>query len=161
MFCPLCPQDTQLFISSFHSEASLKRADYTAQDFSLQERVRAQVWRCSYPLWTAEVLPTSPCAYVCIPPSRFSASRSTLQHPRHLLRNASRRSIGNAAARQGAEGGAEAARDCKSLKNIWLQCCHELFQLLSVSTLQEKTKGAKEKVILSAATQRSLDRKKR
>lgn len=68
MFCPLYPQDTQLFIGSFHSEASLKRADYTAQDFSLQERVRAQVWRCSYPLWTAEVLSTSPCAYVCIPP---------------------------------------------------------------------------------------------
>lgn len=68
MFCPLCPQDTQLFISSFHNEASLKRADYTAQDFSLQERVRAQVWLCSYPLWTAEVPPTSPCVYVCIPP---------------------------------------------------------------------------------------------
>lgn len=82
MFCPLCPQDTQLFISSFHSEASLKRADYTAQDFSLQERVRAQVWRCSYPLWTAEVLPR---VLMCASPPLFSASRSTLQHLRHLL----------------------------------------------------------------------------
>lgn len=53
----LCPQDTQEFIHSFHSETPLNRVDYTAQDFSLQERVRAQVETCSYPLRTAEVLP--------------------------------------------------------------------------------------------------------
>lgn len=44
----------------------------------------------------------------------FTASRSPLQHPRHLLWNASGRAIRNAAARPGAEGRAEAARDRKS-----------------------------------------------
>lgn len=71
------PQDTQEFIGSFHSDASLKRVDYTAQDFSLQERVRAQVRRRSYPLWTAKVLPTCHCANVCIALLHSSAQPST------------------------------------------------------------------------------------
>ena len=44
-------------------------------------------------------------------------------------------------------------RDCAVLS---LDC-----SLLTVSNLQEKAKGPKERVVLSAATQRSLDRKKR
>lgn len=160
---PSCRQDTQDFISSFHSDASLKRADYTAQDFSLQERVRAQVWWCSYPLWTAEVTLTSPLrVYACVSPlsSQLRAALynihdiffempladrlAMLQHDRELRAERKLREIVNL-----------------WKKNTWLQCCRGLFQLLSVSTLQERIKGAKEKVILSTATQRSLDRKKR
>lgn len=81
----LCPQDTQEFIRSFQSETPLNRVDYTAQDFSLQERVRAQVETCSYPLQTAEVLPSSlfplPLVFMCASFYLLSAPCSPLQHP--------------------------------------------------------------------------------
>lgn len=76
----LCLQDTQEFIRSFQSETPLNRVDYTAQDVSLQERVRAQVETWSYPLQTAEVLLSSPCGYACIF-FLLSAPCSPLQHP--------------------------------------------------------------------------------
>ncbi|XP_056262929.1 centriolar coiled-coil protein of 110 kDa-like, partial [Pseudoliparis swirei] len=48
-------KDTQEFIRSFQTEAPQKRGTCSAQDRSLQERVRAQVRLCSNCLETAEV----------------------------------------------------------------------------------------------------------
>uniref|UniRef100_A0AAY5E840 Uncharacterized protein n=1 Tax=Electrophorus electricus TaxID=8005 RepID=A0AAY5E840_ELEEL len=39
----LLPQDTQEFISTFHTEAPQKKSNLSNQDVSLQERVRAQL----------------------------------------------------------------------------------------------------------------------
>ncbi|XP_054464126.1 centriolar coiled-coil protein of 110 kDa-like [Anoplopoma fimbria] len=98
--------DTQEFIRSFQTEAPQKRSPCSAQDRSLQERVRAQLRAALYdihdiffemPLWDRLAL---------------------LQQDREL----------------------QAERKLRDM---------------------EKAKGPKERVVLSAATQRSLDRKKR
>ncbi|XP_017277244.1 centriolar coiled-coil protein of 110 kDa isoform X2 [Kryptolebias marmoratus] len=98
--------DTQEFIRSFETEAAQKRGTYSAQDLSLQERVRAQLRAALYDVH--DIFFEMP----------LSDRLAVLQQDREL-------------------------RAERSLRDL------------------EKAKSPKERVSLSAATQRSLDRKKR
>ncbi|XP_026216665.1 centriolar coiled-coil protein of 110 kDa [Anabas testudineus] len=98
--------DTQEFIRSFQIEASQKKCNYSAQDLSLQERVRAQLRAALYDIY--DIFFEMP----------LGDRLALLQQDREL-------------------------RAERKLRDM------------------EKTKCPKEKVLLSAATQRSLDRKKR
>lgn len=105
LYTGVCVQDTQEFIRSFQAEAQNRDA-YSAQDHSLQERVRAQV-RTSPTECRALSLFRSIHAFVFY----ATAAGSSLWHLWHLFRDASGGSIDTAAAGQGAPGGAEAARN--------------------------------------------------
>ncbi|KAM9745551.1 centriolar coiled-coil protein of 110 kDa isoform 1-T1 [Menidia menidia] len=98
--------DTQEFIRSFHSEAGRKRSSCSAQDLSLQERVRAQLRAALYDIH--DIFFEMP----------LGDRLALLQQDREL-------------------------RAERKLRDL------------------EKAKCPKERVVLSAATQRSLDRKKR
>ncbi|XP_029944969.1 centriolar coiled-coil protein of 110 kDa isoform X2 [Salarias fasciatus] len=98
--------DTQEFIRSFQTEASQKRGIYSAQDLSLQERVRAQLRAALYDIH--DIFFEMPLV------DRLAL----LQQEREL-------------------------RAERKLRDM------------------EKNKGHKERVVLSTATQRSMDRKKR
>lgn len=101
----VCVQDTQEFIRSFQTEAQNREA-CSAQDHSLQERVRAQV-KASPPESRAASVFRLIQAFVFY----AAAAGSSLWHPWHLFRDASGGSISPAAAGQGAPSGAEAARN--------------------------------------------------
>ncbi|XP_072225392.1 centriolar coiled-coil protein of 110 kDa-like isoform X2 [Leuresthes tenuis] len=98
--------DTQEFIRSFHTEAAQKRSTYSAQDLSLQERVRAQLRAALYDIH--DIFFETP----------LGDRLALLQQDREL-------------------------RAERKLRDL------------------EKAKCPKERVLFSAATQRSLDRKKR
>ncbi|XP_038556361.1 centriolar coiled-coil protein of 110 kDa-like [Micropterus salmoides] len=98
--------DTQEFIRSFQTEAPQKRATFSAQDRSLQERVRAQLRAALYDIH--DIFFEMP----------LGDRLALLQQDREL-------------------------RAERKLRDM------------------EKAKGPKERVVLSAATQRSMDRKKR
>lgn len=101
----MCVQDTQEFIRSFQTEAQNREA-CSAQDHSLQERVRAQV-RASPADCRAPPVFRLIRAFVFY----ATAAGGSLWHLRHLFRDASGGAVSTAAAGQGAPSGAEAARN--------------------------------------------------
>uniref|UniRef100_A0A3P8W3I9 Centriolar coiled-coil protein 110 n=1 Tax=Cynoglossus semilaevis TaxID=244447 RepID=A0A3P8W3I9_CYNSE len=98
--------DTQEFIRSFHSDGPQKKSSFTAQDLSLQERVKAQLRAALYDIH--DIFFEMP----------LEDRLALLQQDREM-------------------------RTERKLRDL------------------DKNKSSKERVVLSAATQRSLDRKKR